>query len=97
MFQRITIPEIKEHEWFLRNLPADLVDGPNPSYVFEDPNHPPQSIEELMRIINECKTVGAGAGRLAFSTDALLDGDDMDMENDADPDVDSSGEFVCPM
>ncbi|CAM6087410.1 unnamed protein product [Calypogeia fissa] len=95
--KRITIPEIKNHEWFLRNLPADLVDGPNPSYVFEDPNHPPQSIEELMRIINECKTVGAGANRGAFLGDAGLDADDMDMENDADPDVDSSGEFVCPM
>jgi serine/threonine-protein kinase SRK2 len=95
--KRITIPEIKNHEWFLRNLPADLVDGPNPSYVFEDPNHPPQSIEELMRIINECKTVGTGVGMGTLLADAGLDADDMDLENDADPDVDSSGEFVCPM
>lgn len=95
--QRITIPEIKNHDWFLKNLPADLVDGPNPSYVFEDPNHPPQSIEELMRIINECKTVGAGQGMGTFLGENGLDVDDMDLENDADPDVDSSGEFVCAM
>ena len=24
--QRITIPEIRNHEWFLKNLPADLMD-----------------------------------------------------------------------
>ena len=25
--QRITIPEIRNHEWFLKNLPADLLDA----------------------------------------------------------------------
>lgn len=91
--QRINIQEIKNHEWFLKNLPADLVDLADRSYDFEDPNHPPQSIEEIMRIIGEAREPGAGAPGNYFG-DPL---DDMDVENDVDPDIDSSGEFVCAM
>jgi serine/threonine-protein kinase SRK2 len=92
--KRISIQEIKNHEWFLRNLPADLVDRADRSYDFEDPNHPPQSIEEIMRIIGEARVAAAG-GLGHYFGDAALDGDDMDLEGDGDPDVDSSGEFVC--
>jgi serine/threonine-protein kinase SRK2 len=93
--QRISIQEIKNHEWFLKNLPADLVDLADRSYDFEDPNHPPQSIEEIMRIISEARVAGAGTGNY-FGDDPI---DDMDMNDDVDvdPDVDSSGEFVCAM
>ncbi|KAG0574141.1 hypothetical protein KC19_VG237500 [Ceratodon purpureus] len=92
--KRINIQEIKNHEWFLKNLPADLVDLADRSYDFEDPNHPPQSIEEIMRIISEAKVTGAGSGN--YFGDPI---DDMDMNEDVDvdPDVDSSGEFVCAM
>jgi serine/threonine-protein kinase SRK2 len=92
--KRITIQEIKNDPWFLRNLPADLVDRADRSYDFEDPNHPPQSIEEIMRIIGEARVAGAG-GLGHYFGDPILDGDDMDLEGDGDPDVDSSGEFVC--
>jgi serine/threonine-protein kinase SRK2 len=85
--------EIRKHEWFLKNLPADLGDLGDRSYDFEDPSHPPQNVEEIMRIIAEARVPGTGAG-LSYN-DAALDVDDMDLENDADPDVDSSGEFVC--
>lgn len=95
--QRINIQEIKNHEWFLKNLPADLVDLADRSYDFEDPNHPPQSIEEIMRIISEARVLGTGATGDYFGDSV----DDMDLENDvdpdADPDVGSSGEFVCAM
>lgn len=66
----------------------DLADR---SYDLEDPNHPPQSIEEIMRIIGEARVLGAGAPGNFFGDPV----DDMDLENDGDPDVDSSGEFVC--
>lgn len=93
--QRINIQEIKNHEWFLKNLPADLVDLADRSYDFEDPNHPPQSVEEIMRIINEAREPGPGVTGNYFGDPV----DDMDLENDADvdPDIDSSGEFVCAM
>lgn len=87
--------EIRKHEWFLKNLPADLGDLGDRSYDFEDPSHPPQNVEEIMRIIAEARVPGIGAG-LGYN-DSALDVDDMDLENDADPDVDSSGEFVCAL
>ncbi|KAL3684608.1 hypothetical protein R1sor_002630 [Riccia sorocarpa] len=96
--KRITIAEIKVHPWFLKNLPADLLDTSDySSHMFEDPNHPPQSLEEIHRIINEARNAGSGAGAGSYLGDSGLDGDDMDLENDIDPDVDSSGEFVCTM
>jgi serine/threonine-protein kinase SRK2 len=93
--KRISMQEIRKHEWFLKNLPADLGDLGDRSYDFEDPNHPPQNVEEIMRIIAEARVPGTGAG-LSYN-DSALDVDDMDLENDADPDVDSSGEFVCAL
>jgi len=93
--KRISMQEIRKHEWFLKNLPADLGDLGDRSYDFEDPSHPPQNVEEIMRIIAEARVPGTGAG-LSYN-DAALDVDDMDLENDADPDVDSSGEFVCAL
>lgn len=91
--QRINIQEIKNHEWFLKNLPTDLVDLADRSYGFEDPNHPTQSIEEIMQIISEAREPEASTGGNYFG-DVM---DDMDVENDLDPDYDSSGEFVCAM
>lgn len=93
--KRISMQEIRKHEWFLKNLPADLGDLGDRSYDFEDPSHPPQNVEEIMRIIAEARVPGIGAG-LGYN-DSALDVDDMDLENDADPDVDSSGEFVCAL
>lgn len=91
--KRINIQEIKNHEWFLKNLPTDLVDLADRSYGFEDPNHPTQSIEEIMQIISEAREPEASTGGNYFG-DVM---DDMDVENDLDPDYDSSGEFVCAM
>ncbi|KAJ7522826.1 hypothetical protein O6H91_18G028500 [Diphasiastrum complanatum] len=89
--QRITIPEIRNHAWFLKNLPADLLDGTDTSYAVDDPSHPPQSEDEIMRIIVEARKPAQGLDYLGDA--AFLD--DMDLENDADADIDSSGEFVC--
>jgi len=93
--KRINMQEIQNHKWFLHNLPADLVDCDNWSYDFEDPNHPPQTTEELMRIIREARLPGAGMLGHHYFEDPALDADDMDLEGDGDIDADSSGEFVC--
>ncbi|EFJ06661.1 hypothetical protein SELMODRAFT_162233 [Selaginella moellendorffii] len=84
--KRITIPEIRRHPWFLKNLPIDLLQGADASYEFDDTNQ--QSVEDIMRIIAEAKTGG-------IPGDLLDDmGLEMDLDNDIDPDVESSGEFV---
>lgn len=56
--KRIKIWEIMRHPWFLRNLPRDLVLGVDPSSYKDcmDLDHSLQSIDEVMRIVNEART-----------------------------------------
>eukprot|EP00249_Psilotum_nudum_P014735 c24975_g1_i3 orf=298-1308(+) len=91
--ERITIAEIQNHAWFLKPLPADLVDGAHSPSEFEDQTS--QSVDEIMRIIAEARIPAPGMGFGSYFDDSSLDLDDMDLENDADLDADSSGEFVC--
>lgn len=98
MQQRITIPEIKNHEWFLKNLPADLMDEKTIGNQFEEPDQPMQSHDEIMGIISEATVPAPGVyGLNSYMTDGLDMDDDMDLENDSDIDVDSSGEVVYAM
>ncbi|KAH1242716.1 Serine/threonine-protein kinase SRK2E [Glycine max] len=96
--QRISIPEIRNHEWFLKNLPADLMVENTMNRQFEEPDQPMQSIEEIMQIISEATIPAAGTQSLnQYLTGSLdIDDDDMDedLETDPDLDIDSSGEIV---
>lgn len=98
--QRITMPEIRNHEWFLKNLPTDLVDGNTTNNQFEEPDQPTQSIDEIMQIISEATIPAAGTQSLnQYLTGSLDIDDDMDDDLDTDPDldIDSSGEIVYAM
>ncbi|KAF7828757.1 serine/threonine-protein kinase SRK2I [Senna tora] len=97
--QRITVPEIWNHEWFLKNLPADLMDEKILGNQFEEPDQPMQSIDMIMQIISEATIPAAGTYSLdQFMAD--MDGDDDgmdDLESDSELDIDSSGEIVYAM
>ncbi|KAJ7538356.1 hypothetical protein O6H91_11G044700 [Diphasiastrum complanatum] len=83
--KRITIREIKNHPWFLKNLPEDLTHEDS-SYNYDDPNHPPQLIDEIMRIINEAR---APIQRMPITFgDPSLDVDDAELEHEVDPYLD---------
>lgn len=92
--QRITIPEIKNHPWFLRNLPIELME--NGSWESNDVNNPSQSVEEVLSIIQEASKplnipkVGGG-----LLTGGSMDLDDLDADSDLE-DIETSGDFVCP-
>ncbi|XP_019195368.1 PREDICTED: serine/threonine-protein kinase SRK2I [Ipomoea nil] len=90
--QRITMPEIKNHAWFLKNLPADLMDDNMVSTQFEEPDQPMQSIDTIMQIVSEATIPPAGLYNLE-----LMDDDMDDFDSDPDLDVDSSGEIVYAM
>ncbi|PQQ15676.1 serine/threonine-protein kinase SRK2E isoform X2 [Prunus yedoensis var. nudiflora] len=94
--QRITIPEIRNHEWFLKNLPADLMVENTTDSQFEEPDQPMQSIDEIMQIIAEATIPAAGTNSLNQYLAGSLDIDNMeeDLESDPDIDIDSSGEIV---
>ncbi|CAK9166440.1 unnamed protein product [Ilex paraguariensis] len=87
---RITIPEIKNHQWFLKNLPADLMDEKTISNQFEEPDQPMQSIDLIMQIVSEATVPPLGLYNLEMDDDMELE----DLDSDPDLDVDSSGEVI---
>ncbi|KAM7263145.1 hypothetical protein ACFE04_000828 [Oxalis oulophora] len=54
--RRITIKEIKNHPWFLKNLPRELTEAAQAIYYRkENPTFSLQSIPEITRIVDEAK------------------------------------------
>ncbi|GKU94677.1 hypothetical protein SLEP1_g8133 [Rubroshorea leprosula] len=96
---RITIPEIRNHEWFLRNLPEDLVmDENRMGNHFEESDQPHQSVDTIMQIISEATIPAVGAHSLDHYMTDILDDEDMDdLDSESELDVDSSGEIVYAM
>nr|GMD02845.1 serine/threonine-protein kinase SRK2A [Ipomoea batatas] len=55
--RRITIKDIKSHPWFLKNLPRELTEVAQAAYYRrENPTFSLQSVEEIMKIVDEAKT-----------------------------------------
>ncbi|OMP02094.1 hypothetical protein COLO4_11351 [Corchorus olitorius] len=95
---RITIPEIRNHEWFLKNLPADLMNENTMGNHFEEPDQPMQSTDTIMQIIAEATIPAAGAqGLNHYMLDPLDDEDMDDLDSESELDIDSSGEIVYAM
>lgn len=91
--------EIRNHEWFLKNLPSELTKE-NAMDQFGGPDEPSQSVDEIMQIIAEATIPPIGANNLnQYLTGSLDIDDDMDedLESDPDLDIDSSGEIVYAM
>ncbi|KAE8056930.1 hypothetical protein FH972_013662 [Carpinus fangiana] len=91
--KRITIPEIKNHPWFLKNLPVELMEGG--SWQSNDVNNPSQNTEEVLSIIQEARKpleVPKVGGLLLGGSMDLDDLDDADLE-----DIETSGDFVCQL
>ncbi|GAA0154826.1 hypothetical protein Leryth_008237 [Lithospermum erythrorhizon] len=90
--QRINMNEIRSHPWFLRNLPAEMMDDTTLSNQFEEPDQPMQSLDTIMQIISEATIPPAGMYNFDMMDDDMDDLDDLD--SDPDLDVDSSGEVI---
>lgn len=92
--QRITIPEIRSHPWFLKNLPIELTEGG--SWQSFDINNPSQSLEEVLSIIQEARMSLQGPKVDGHFLGGSMDLEDLDTEADLE-DVETSGDFVCPL
>lgn len=54
--QRITLQEIKNHPWFIKNLPRELTESAQAVYYpREDPSFSLQSVEEIKKIVGEAR------------------------------------------
>uniref|UniRef100_A0A6V7QWR8 non-specific serine/threonine protein kinase n=1 Tax=Ananas comosus var. bracteatus TaxID=296719 RepID=A0A6V7QWR8_ANACO len=96
--QRITIPEIKNHPWFLRNLPIELTDEYQQLLQMNETNTPSQRVEEITAILQEARKPAEGLkpGAGLFVGGGSVDLDDMDADVDLD-DIETSGDYVCPL
>ncbi|KAI3897434.1 hypothetical protein MKX03_025452 [Papaver bracteatum] len=98
--KRITMSEMKNHPWFLKNLPIEFTEE-GEYRNNEDIGNSSQSIEDILTIIQEARKSGDGSGP-KVSSGLLIGGsmdldDEMDADVDLDEDLESSGEFVCAM
>uniref|UniRef100_A0A0A9FAL7 Uncharacterized protein n=1 Tax=Arundo donax TaxID=35708 RepID=A0A0A9FAL7_ARUDO len=60
VLQRITMKEIKNHPWFLKNLPRELTETAQEMYYRRDnrvPSYSDQNSEEIMKIVQEGRTM----------------------------------------
>ncbi|XP_047341551.1 serine/threonine-protein kinase SAPK2-like [Impatiens glandulifera] len=100
--KRITIAEIKKHPWFLKNLPIELWE--NGSFAKKEVNNPPQSLEEVLTIIEEARIPPEDAPENTDHNENMdhlymgksIDMDGMELEEDDDDyeEVETSGDFV---
>ncbi|CAL5027460.1 unnamed protein product [Urochloa decumbens] len=57
--KRITIREIRNHPWFLKNLPRELTEAAQAMYYKKDnsaPTYSVQSVEDIMKIVEKART-----------------------------------------
>ncbi|XVF52468.1 hypothetical protein PTKIN_Ptkin05aG0020400 [Pterospermum kingtungense] len=93
--KRITIPEIKQHPWFLKNLPKELVEIEKTNFAESERDQPSQGVEEIMRIIQEATTPGEGA-KVGEQAGAAGSSDPDDADADIESEVDVSSDCNAP-
>ncbi|KAJ8539457.1 hypothetical protein K7X08_013709 [Anisodus acutangulus] len=90
--KRITIPEIKKHPWFLKNLPVEFMEEGRHECI--DVNNPRQSMEEVLAVIQEARIALQVPKVLANSCEGLgsMELDELD---DSDiKDIETSDDFA---
>ncbi|KAF5444074.1 hypothetical protein F2P56_036578 [Juglans regia] len=88
--KRITINEIKSHPWFLKNLPRELTEAAQAIYYKEEnPCFSLQSVEDIMKIVNEAKVPPPSYGSIGgFGCGGEEDGDSKEEDvNDEEEEV----------
>ncbi|TYG46302.1 hypothetical protein ES288_D11G246200v1 [Gossypium darwinii] len=93
--KRITIPEIKQHPWFLKHLPKEFMGGEGGNLEKEE-DEQFQSIEEVLSTIEEAREPGEGPKIGSQLLGGSMELDDLDTDADID-DIETSGDFVCAL
>lgn len=56
VLQRISIKEIKNHPWFVKNMPRELTESAQAIYYQRgNPSYSLQSVDEIMKIVGEAR------------------------------------------
>ncbi|XP_042024383.1 serine/threonine-protein kinase SAPK7-like [Salvia splendens] len=87
--RRINIKEIKNHPWFLKNLPRELTEANQAVYYRRD--NPSlsslQSVEEIMKIVSQARKPPASSRLLGFRWGGEEDAEKEDEVEEEDEDV----------
>ncbi|KAI3434192.1 Protein kinase domain-containing protein [Psidium guajava] len=94
--KRITMPEIKRHPWFLKNLPVEFMDDGNGLLQIDGPNDTKQSLDEILAIIQEARKPVEIPKLGGILVGGSMDLEDFETDADID-DVETSGDFVCAL
>ncbi|OIW10335.1 hypothetical protein TanjilG_28086 [Lupinus angustifolius] len=78
--KRVSIPEIKQNPWFLKNLPKEIIEAEKEGYEGIQKDQPSQSVEEIMKIIQEGRTPGPGSKDGDYAVTGSMDFEDDDNE-----------------
>lgn len=101
--KRITIEEIRKHTWFLKNLPAEYMNGGlEETLNAKETDVSFQGEEEILSIIQEARKPGVQGSTLFGGDGLLLSGGSMDFDDsELDADLDdletSCDDFVCAL
>ncbi|KAJ9135159.1 hypothetical protein P3X46_032370 [Hevea brasiliensis] len=91
--KRITIPEIKQHPWFLKNFPKELIEIEKKNFAESERDQPIQSVDEVMCIIQEAKM----PGEVAKVSEQAIAGTSDDWDADLESEIDASGDIGPPI
>ncbi|KAE9610196.1 putative protein kinase CAMK-OST1L family [Lupinus albus] len=102
--RRINLEEIKNHPWFLKNLPKELTESAQAIYYQRggNPSFSVQSVEEIMKIVGEAREPPPISTPVkGFGWEGEEEEEDVDAEEEVDEDeydkrvkeVQASGEF----
>ncbi|XP_061358941.1 serine/threonine-protein kinase SAPK3-like isoform X1 [Gastrolobium bilobum] len=85
--KRITIPEIKQNPWFLKNLPKEIIEAERKGFEETKKDQPIQSVEEIMSIIKEASIPGQGSkagdgGQAGTGSLEVVDDEEIDVSGD---------------
>ncbi|KAL5181727.1 Serine/threonine-protein kinase SRK2A [Glycine soja] len=80
--KRISISEIKQHLWFRKNLPREIIEAERRGYEETQKDQPSQSVEEIMRIIQEARTKIHTGEQAGTGTSDAVHGDEANEEVD---------------
>lgn len=93
--QRITLKEVKNHPWFLKNLPRELTESAQAIYYQRDnPSFSLQSVDEIMKIVGEARNPPPSSRRVkGFGWGAEEVEGEEDVEEDVEEEEDEEDEY----
>ncbi|KAK9162004.1 hypothetical protein Syun_002906 [Stephania yunnanensis] len=81
--ERISLKDIKNHPWFLKNLPRELTESAQALYYRKDnPSFSVQTVEEIMKIVAEARNPPSARSKGTFGWGGEDDDDDEDDEKE---------------